>query len=112
MAHIFVGVQVNGDADRHDLVAELKTKGYELSDLTDNEMAKLHIRHMVGGRAVKVVEEQVFRFEFPERPGALLNFLAQLGGGLIFLCSIIAIMARLLVVYSLACKLINKTDQS
>ena len=80
LAHIFVGVQVNGDADRHDLVAELKTKGYELSDLTDNEMAKLHIRHMVGGRAVKVVEEQVFRFEFPERPGALLNFLAQLGG--------------------------------
>ena len=80
LAHIFVGVQVNGDTDRHDLIAELQTKGYELSDLTDNEMAKLHIRHMVGGRAVEVAEEQVFRFEFPERPGALLNFLAQLGG--------------------------------
>ncbi|MGB1327353.1 MAG: threonine ammonia-lyase, biosynthetic [Porticoccaceae bacterium] len=80
LAHIFVGVRVNGDPDRHDLVAELKAKGYQLSDLTDNEMAKLHIRHMVGGRAVKVVEEQVYRFEFPERPGALLNFLAQLGG--------------------------------
>jgi threonine dehydratase len=80
LAHIFVGVQVNGDTDRHDLIAELQAKGYELSDLTDNEMAKLHIRHMVGGRAVEVAEEQVFRFEFPERPGALLNFLAQLGG--------------------------------
>jgi threonine dehydratase len=80
LAHIFVGVRVNGDTDRHDLVAELKAKGYQLSDLTDNEMAKLHIRHMVGGRAVEVAEEQVFRFEFPERPGALLNFLAQLGG--------------------------------
>ena len=80
LAHIFVGVQVNGDTDRHDLVAELQAKGYQLSDLTDNEMAKLHIRHMVGGRAVEVAEEQVFRFEFPERPGALLNFLAQLGG--------------------------------
>jgi threonine dehydratase len=80
LAHIFVGVRVNGDTDRHDLVAELQAKGYQLSDLTDNEMAKLHIRHMVGGRAVEVAEEQVFRFEFPERPGALLNFLAQLGG--------------------------------
>jgi len=79
-AHIFVGIQVSSDADRHALVAELQQKNYELADLTDNEMAKLHIRHMVGGRAVEVVEEQVFRFEFPERPGALLNFLAQLGG--------------------------------
>ena len=79
-AHIFVGVQVAGDEDRFSLVADLQKKGYELSDLTDNEMAKLHIRHMVGGRAAKIKEEQVFRFEFPERPGALLNFLAQLGG--------------------------------
>jgi len=79
-AHIFVGVQVSSDDDRHSLVAELQHKGYELADLTDNEMAKLHIRHMVGGRAVQITEEQVFRFEFPERPGALLNFLVQLGG--------------------------------
>ena len=79
-AHIFVGVQVSGDDDRFALVADLQKKGYELSDLTDNEMAKLHIRHMVGGRAAQIKEEQVFRFEFPERPGALLNFLAQLGG--------------------------------
>jgi threonine dehydratase len=48
--------------------------------MTDNEMAKLHIRHMVGGRSPQVGEEQVYRFEFPERPGAMLNFLVHLGG--------------------------------
>ena len=71
---------MSNDNDRHSLVSELQQKSYDVTDLTDNEMAKLHIRHMVGGRADKVAEEQVFRFEFPERPGALLNFLAQLGG--------------------------------
>ena len=79
-AHIFVGVQVSSDKDRYQLVEELQGKGYSVSDMTDNEMAKLHIRHMVGGRSLQVAEEQVFRFEFPERPGALLNFLVQLGG--------------------------------
>ena len=48
--------------------------------MTDNEMAKLHIRHMVGGHADKVTDEVVYRFEFPERPGALFNFLNKLGG--------------------------------
>ena len=79
-AHIFVGVQVSGDEDRFQLVKELQGKGYEVSDMTENEMAKLHIRHMVGGRSQQVMEEQVYRFEFPERPGALLEFLVQLGG--------------------------------
>ncbi|MEZ5530473.1 MAG: threonine ammonia-lyase, biosynthetic [Porticoccaceae bacterium] len=79
-AHIFVGVQVAGDEDRENLVADLVAKGYPLSDMTDNEMAKLHIRHMVGGRAPEAVDEVVYRFEFPERPGALMNFLNQLGG--------------------------------
>ena len=79
-AHIFVGVQVSGDEDRFKLVEELRQKGYPVSDMTDNEMAKLHIRHMVGGRSQQVTEEQVYRFEFPERPGALLDFLVQLGG--------------------------------
>jgi threonine dehydratase len=78
-AQIFAGVQVSGDHDRHALVADLATKGYAVEDLTDNEMAKLHIRHMVGGRAPQVGEEQVYRFDFPERPGALLNFLNLLG---------------------------------
>jgi len=79
-AQIFVGMKVTSDDDRLQLVQELAAKGYAVTDMTDNEMAKLHIRHMVGGHAPQVVDEQVFRFEFPERPGALLNFLVQLGG--------------------------------
>lgn len=78
-AHIFVGVQVESEADREKLVAELREKQYPVEDMTDNEMAKLHIRHMVGGRA-SATEEVVYRFEFPERPGALFNFLNKLGG--------------------------------
>lgn len=80
-AQIFVGVQVSaGGADREGLLTELRDKGYPVLDLTDNEMAKLHIRHMVGGHAPSVIDNEViYRFEFPERPGALLNFLTQLG---------------------------------
>ncbi|MAT51925.1 MAG: hypothetical protein CMK32_12155 [Porticoccaceae bacterium] len=76
-AHIFVGVQVASDEDRDQLVAELRQQGYPVEDMTDNEMAKLHIRHMVGGRVA--TDERVFRFEFPERPGALFHFLSRLG---------------------------------
>ncbi|MYM64137.1 threonine ammonia-lyase, biosynthetic [Pseudomaricurvus sp. HS19] len=80
-ARIFVGVQVAGDGnDRRVLVDELREKGYEVVDMTENEMAKLHIRHMVGGHAPQVTNERVYRFEFPERPGALMNFLNQLAG--------------------------------
>jgi len=80
-ARIFVGVQVAaGDDDRNALLTELRDKSYEVVDMTDNEMAKLHIRHMVGGHAPQVGNELVFRFEFPERPGALFNFLTQLAG--------------------------------
>lgn len=80
-ARIFVGVQVSpDDHDREALVAELVGKGYEVVDMTDNEVAKLHIRHMVGGHAPQVTDERVYRFEFPERPGALFNFLTQLAG--------------------------------
>ncbi|MCZ6828184.1 MAG: threonine ammonia-lyase, biosynthetic [Gammaproteobacteria bacterium] len=80
-AHIFVGLQIaEGGEDRQQVVARLRDKGYPVEDLTDNEMAKLHIRHMVGGRAPAAVsDEVVYRFEFPERPGALLNFLTHLG---------------------------------
>ena len=56
----------------------LRDKGYKVIDLTENEVAKLHIRHMVGGPS-PVDNETVYRFEFPERPGALLNFLTHLG---------------------------------
>jgi threonine dehydratase len=64
------------------LVNELSERGYPVSDLTDSDIAKSHIRHMVGGRSPQVGEEQVFRFEFPERPSALSNFLIQLGNKL------------------------------
>ncbi len=78
-ARIFAGVQVGaGSHDRVNLVADLQRQGYPVEDMTDNEMAKLHARHMVGGRA-PVEDEVVYQFEFPERPGALLTFLSQLG---------------------------------
>ncbi len=80
-AHIFVGVQTHPDSDpRAVLVEQLREQGFPVLDLTDNELAKLHIRHMVGGHSPRVSDEQVFRFEFPERPGALFNFLNKLGG--------------------------------
>ncbi len=80
-AHIFVGVQTHPETDpREALVKNLQAQGFPVLDLTDNELAKLHIRHMVGGHAVRVSDEVVYRFEFPERPGALFNFLHKLGG--------------------------------
>ena len=79
-AHIFVGVATASRQDAHALAAQLTSRGYRTSDLTDNEMAKLHVRHMVGGRASGVRDERLCRFEFPERPGALLEFLDALGG--------------------------------
>ncbi|UTA49701.1 threonine ammonia-lyase, biosynthetic [Simiduia sp. 21SJ11W-1] len=80
-ARIFVGVAVSADPqDRKDLVQELIDQGYSVADMTENEMAKLHIRHMVGGKAPHVEHERVLRFEFPERPGALYNFLTKVAG--------------------------------
>jgi threonine dehydratase len=79
-AHIFVGIAVASDADRMALLEDLRGRGYAVVDMTDNEMAKLHIRHMVGGRAPGIDDEVVYLFEFPERPGALANFLDKLGG--------------------------------
>lgn len=78
-AHVFVGIQVSQENhDRQELVNMLSQKGYPVEDLTDNEMAKLHIRHMVGGRSPQIHDEVVYRFEFPERPAALLKFLTHL----------------------------------
>jgi threonine dehydratase len=80
-AHIFVGVQVPPDTvDARKLMGALRKQGYATLDMTDNEMAKLHIRHLVGGRASNAVNEILYRFEFPERPGALMNFLDKMGG--------------------------------
>ena len=79
-AHVFAGVQLqNGDSERHELVQDLRDEGYPVADLTDSELAKLHIRHMVGGRVPGLEDELLYRFQFPERPGALLNFLVSMG---------------------------------
>lgn len=79
-AQVFVGVQLSdGHKERMRLLDELRRLKYEVVDLTDNEMAKLHVRHLVGGRALEVQNELIFRFEFPERPGALMKFLQTLG---------------------------------
>jgi threonine dehydratase len=79
-AHVFAGVQLDdGEKERHALVGQLRDEGYPVEDLTDNEIAKLHIRYMVGGRAVGLKDEVLYRFQFPERPGALLKFLTSMG---------------------------------
>ena len=79
-AEIFVGFAIRDRDDAHQVQADLRTHGYETADLTENEVAKLHVRYMVGGRAPGVNNERICRFEFPERPGALLQFLDTLGG--------------------------------
>ena len=80
-ARIFVGCALqHGRAEADALVRELQAAGYPVVDMTDNEMAKLHVRYMVGGQAGGLSDELLFRFEFPERPGALLRFLRAIGG--------------------------------
>ena len=79
-AHLFVGIEVAGPRDTADILRELHRRGVEAYDLTSNEMAKLHIRHLVGGHAPDVQNEILYRFEFPERPGALMNFLNSMSG--------------------------------
>lgn len=79
-AHVFVGISIR-DSDESGRIQEmLETHGYQVINLIDNELAKLHIRHMVGGKSHLIEHESLFRFEFPERPGALLEFLTQLAG--------------------------------
>ena len=78
-AQVLVGVQTNADyADKKALLEKLGRK-YSFIDLSENEVAVLHIRHMVGGRSMGLNNERLFRFEFPERPGALLRFLTGIG---------------------------------
>ncbi|MEW6420270.1 MAG: threonine ammonia-lyase, biosynthetic [Deinococcota bacterium] len=77
-ARIFVGVQLRSPAERAELLQVLATQGYSVTDLTDDELAKVHVRHMVGGRAPEAAHERVYAFTFPERPGALLEFLTHL----------------------------------
>ena len=80
-AHIFVGVTVHGHNEAGRLVEMLARHDLPATDLTNNEMAKTHIRYMVGGRAPQVDNELLYRFVFPEHPGALLNFLSNLQSG-------------------------------
>ncbi len=78
-AHVFVGVSVHDRDETRELVRTLEDHGLKTLDLSDNEMAKLHIRHLVGGHAPVVDNEILYRFEFPERPGALMKFLNSMG---------------------------------
>ena len=70
-----------GLAERAELVAVLRGAGYGVVDLSDDETAKVHIRYMVGGRARGIADERLYRFQFPERPGALMKFLDGLAHG-------------------------------
>lgn len=79
-AQVFVGVRMSGrEEERQILFENLTHAGYQWIDFTDNEMAKLHVRYMVGGHAPQAENERLIRFEFPERPGALLRFLTHIG---------------------------------
>ncbi len=77
-AHIFVGVQIASRDEREALAAAFRAQTFDVLDLTDDELAKLHLRHMIGGRSSLAQHERLYRFEFPERPGALTHFLGQL----------------------------------
>jgi len=78
-AYIFVGMSIDGDSERTALSSQMQSLGYQVLDLTDNELAKTHVRYMVGGRSQAASREYLYRFWFPERPGALARFLAAMG---------------------------------
>ncbi len=78
-ARVYVGLQIGAGGSRAELAAVLEDAGYAVEDMTENEIAKLHVRHMVGGRMNRAMPESIYRFEFPERPGALMKFLMGLG---------------------------------
>jgi threonine dehydratase len=77
-AHIFVGVQIQNRADGAKMAATFEECGFQTIDLTDDELTKLHLRHMVGGRSPLAHNELLYRFEFPERPGALMKFVSSM----------------------------------
>jgi threonine dehydratase len=79
-ANIFVGISLQkGREEKEKIIKYLHGNGYEIVDLTDNEMAKLHLRHMIGGKSEELTDEKLFHFEFPEKPGALYKFLSNMG---------------------------------
>ncbi len=77
-AHIFVGMQIVNRADAVQTKETFEAEGFKTIDLTDDELTKLHLRHMVGGRSVLAHHELLYRFEFPERPGALMKFVCSM----------------------------------
>jgi threonine dehydratase len=77
-AHIYVGIQTRDRQEAHDVATAFESAGFKTLDLTDDELGKLHLRHMVGGRSALAKNERLFRFEFPERPGALMRFLSSM----------------------------------
>jgi threonine dehydratase len=77
-AHVFVGIQIQAREEANEIAKVFAQEGLEALNLTDDEMAKLHIRHLVGGSSLLARDERLFRFEFPERPGALSRFLTQM----------------------------------
>lgn len=79
-AQIFAGISSNGiDKDKPEIIRQLQDKGFSVTDMTQNELAKEHIRYMVGGHAPCELNEVIYSLQFPERPGALLHFLSSLG---------------------------------
>ncbi len=80
-AYIFTGITIENEKERFTFLDEVKKNGYEVIDLTDNELAKTHIRYMVGGKSSKVKNELIYRFWFPERPGAIAKFLENMNEG-------------------------------
>jgi threonine dehydratase len=79
-AHVFVGLEVQDEGETKEILAALRKSGLPALDFTGNEMAKLHVRHLVGGHAPQARNERLYRFEFPERPGALMTFLNKMRG--------------------------------
>ncbi len=80
-AQVFTGVKLSGgNEEKARIISDLREAGYPVEDITDNEVAKVHLSHMVGGHAPSIKNEIVYRFIFPERPGALLKFLTSMGG--------------------------------
>lgn len=78
-AYIFVGVRISGERERVEILQQLQLGGYNVEDLSDDEIAKTHIRYMIGGRSTSQLQERLYSFEFPEQKGALLKFLQTLG---------------------------------
>ncbi|MEO7009566.1 MAG: threonine ammonia-lyase, biosynthetic, partial [Caldimonas sp.] len=81
VAHVFVGIATIDRGESHRLLAGFRRQGFAALDLTDDELAKQHVRHMVGGRSALAEDERLYRFLFPERPGALMRFLSSMPGG-------------------------------